>query len=187
MIHYFSSKYAIKVHNTIIENSGGLSGYKDIGMLDSVLEHIKNDIYYPDFLDKITHLVYSINKNHAFNDGNKRASIALSCYFLEINAHEYAIKQYTHGMEEVAVWLASSLIEKVQLKSVIEFLLYDDSTLIYSFILKSRNLRPYIERDDGSLIDSDLLDSIINDLMDSGSYSDGINAELLNITSQYLV
>lgn len=47
----------IKIHNMVILKSGGLSGIKDIGQLDSILAHIQNPDYYPTFADKITHLV----------------------------------------------------------------------------------------------------------------------------------
>jgi len=40
MILYFDYLQAIKEHNNIIEQSGGLSGAKDIGKLDSVLQFI---------------------------------------------------------------------------------------------------------------------------------------------------
>lgn len=63
---YFTTEYAIKTHDKIIEISGGAGGINDLGNLESPLEHIKNDDYYPELEDKITHLVFSINKNHAF-------------------------------------------------------------------------------------------------------------------------
>ena len=85
MILYFDYLQAIKEHNNIIEQSGGLSGAKDIGKLDSVLQFIQNDYYYPTFEEKITHLVYGIAFNHPFLDGNKRSSIALGALFLKIN------------------------------------------------------------------------------------------------------
>lgn len=178
MIRYFDTKHAIEVHSRIIKKSGGLKGYKDIGALESVLEHIRNDIYYPDFLSKITNLVFGINKNHTFNDGNKRASIALSSYFLEINEHDYAIQQYTHGMEEVAVWLATSLIEKEQLQEIIKFLLYEDKTFIYAFVKRCRDLRYFVE---SNLISKDLLKKIIRDLITDGMYSDDVTFELIEI------
>jgi len=81
---YFTISYAIKTHDKIIEISGGSTGIKDLGNLESPLSHIQNDDYYPDLEDKITHLVFSINKNHAFTDGNKRTSIALGGFFLEL-------------------------------------------------------------------------------------------------------
>jgi death-on-curing protein len=63
---YFDVSHAIAVHAWIIKSSGGLAGNKDIGQLESPLKHIQNDLYYPEMEDKLTHLVFSINKNHAF-------------------------------------------------------------------------------------------------------------------------
>lgn len=85
-ILYFDVYHAIQTHDWIIEHSGGLAGvYPDgTGKLESVLEHIQNDWYYPTFEEKLTHLIYSINKLHAFCDGNKRSSLVLGAYFFGI-------------------------------------------------------------------------------------------------------
>ena len=79
---YFDIVHAIQVHDEIIERSGGIKGILNLGILESSLEHIQNDLYYPLLEDKLTHLFFSVNKNHSFQDGNKRSSIALSAYFL---------------------------------------------------------------------------------------------------------
>ncbi|MGB3065390.1 type II toxin-antitoxin system death-on-curing family toxin [Sphingobacterium thalpophilum] len=81
----------VRVHDKVIEISGGLSGLKDIGYLESVIYQITNDDYYPEFEDKLTHLVFSINKFHAFQDGNKRTSIAVGAQFLELNGFDYVV------------------------------------------------------------------------------------------------
>lgn len=79
--YYFDVVHAIETQRWIIENSGGLAGVKNVEHLESVLGHIQNDMYYPEMSDKLTHLVFSINKNHPFNDGNKRSSIGLGPIF----------------------------------------------------------------------------------------------------------
>jgi prophage maintenance system killer protein len=48
---------------------------KDIGGLESVIELIKNDDYYPDIYSKADHLMYGIIMNHPFSDGNKRTAL----------------------------------------------------------------------------------------------------------------
>lgn len=53
----------IGLHDSVIAVSGGLQGVRDTGILESVLSHIQNDAYYPDFAAKLTHLVYAINKS----------------------------------------------------------------------------------------------------------------------------
>lgn len=123
---YFDTSHAIRVHDWIIENSGGLAGTKDIGQLESPLEHIQNDVYYPEMEDKLTHLVFSINKHHAFTDGNKRSSLALGAYFLELNGFDYVVKRFVKEMENIAVWVADNVIDKQLLHQIICSVLYED-------------------------------------------------------------
>jgi len=123
---YFDVNHAVQVHDWIIENSGGLAGTKNIGYLESPLEHIQNELYYPEISHKLTHLVFSINKNHAFNDGNKRSSIALGAYFLELNGYDYAVKRFVLEMENIAVWVADNVINKELLHDLIESLIYEE-------------------------------------------------------------
>lgn len=59
---YFTTSYAIERHDKIIEISGGLEGIKNIGDLESPLQHIQNDDYYPQIEDKVTHLFFTVNK-----------------------------------------------------------------------------------------------------------------------------
>jgi death-on-curing protein len=123
---YFDAEHAIKVHDWIIENSGGLAGTKSIDQLESPLQHIQNDDYYPKIEDKLTHLVFSINKHHAFNDGNKRSSLALGAYFLELNGFDYVVKRFIKEMENIAVWVADNVIDKDLLHQIINSILYED-------------------------------------------------------------
>jgi len=123
---YFNIEHAIRTHDFIIDNSGGNSGILEIGKAESVLEHIKNDLYYPKFEDKLTHLVFSVNKFHAFNDGNKRTSIALGAYLLEINGIGYCIDKFIIEMENVSVYVADNMIDKELLHYIICSILSED-------------------------------------------------------------
>lgn len=136
-ILYFDSKHATSVHDWIIDNSGGLHGVGDIGLLHSPLEHIQNDLYYPTFEDKLCHLVFSINKHHAFADGNKRSSLALGAYFLEINGYDYCIEYFMCEMENIVVWVADNKISKDLLKEILVSIIYQDE---YSEELKIKIL-----------------------------------------------
>lgn len=124
-IIYFDIHFAQAIHDEIIHLSGGKHGIINIGLIDSVLEFIKDDMYYPSFEDKLTHLVYSVNKNHAFSDGNKRSSIALGAYFMEINGYDYCVKTFIYEMENIAVSVADNKISKKLLLKIISSLLYE--------------------------------------------------------------
>ncbi|NJK33506.1 MAG: type II toxin-antitoxin system death-on-curing family toxin [Oscillatoriales cyanobacterium SM2_2_1] len=137
IILYFDIAHAVEFHDWIIENSGGLAGINNLGLLESPLEHIQNDNYYPKIEDKLTHLVLSIIKFHAFVDGNKRSSIALGSYFLELNGYDYSVKKILLEMENIAVWVAEGKISKQLLAYIIESLIYEDD---FSESLKLRIL-----------------------------------------------
>ena len=123
---YFDAIHAIIVHDEIINRSGGFKGIRDLGQLESILVHIQYDLYYPNFEDKLTHLFYAINKGHTFSDGNKRSSIALSTYFMEINGYDFVISKFISEMENIAVDVADNRIEKELLAEIISSVLYED-------------------------------------------------------------
>ena len=123
---YFDPQHAVGVHDWIIEHSGGLPGLKDLGLLESVLEHIQNDDYYPTFDAKLTHLIFGINKFHAFNDGNKRSSLTLGAYFLTLNGYDYCVPQFVVEMENIVVAVAEGSIDKALLQRVVQSLIEDD-------------------------------------------------------------
>jgi death on curing protein len=123
---YFDIQYAVKAHDWIIENSGGYSGSVNLGLLESALENIQNDLYYPDIDQKLTHLVFAVNKFHAFADGNKRSSIALGAYFLELNGYGFMIGKFVLEMENIAVWLAEGKISKELLGKLIKSLIFEE-------------------------------------------------------------
>ena len=130
---YFTIEYAINVHDDIVDKTGGLPGVLNIGLLESVLEHVQNEFYYPCIEDKLTHLVYSIVKNHSFQDGNKRSSLALSSYFLEINGLDILVNKYIRNMENFVVNVGENSIDKDLLQEIITSIIYEDD---FSELLK---------------------------------------------------
>jgi len=128
MILYISREQAEITHLKTVELSGGGStGVINIGYLDSVLEHIQNDDYYPTFEEKLTHLVWSINKNHCFSDGNKRLSITLGVQFLIINGYLFCISRFLRDMENISYHLAAGRIDKDLLERIIKSFLDGES------------------------------------------------------------
>jgi death-on-curing protein len=123
---YFDVQHAVAVHDWIIDNTGGLAGIKDLGQLDSVLQHIQNDDYYPTFDAKLMHLIFGINKFHAFNDGNKRSSLTLGAYFLTLNGYDYCVPQFMLQMENIVVALAEGSVSKDLLHRVTISLIEED-------------------------------------------------------------
>jgi len=132
---YFTVEFSIEVHDNIIRESGGFMGIRDNGLIDSTLDHVQNDFYYPELEDKVTHLIFSFNKNHCFNDGNKRSSIALAAYFLTINNLEDLVGKFILEMENVVVDVADNVFGRDLLYEIVISILYEDD---YSEELKMK-------------------------------------------------
>lgn len=124
-MNYFTIKSAIAAHDNVICLSGGLPGIKNKGQLESILEHIQNDDYYPTFEEKLCHLVFSIIKFHMFADGNKRTSIVLGTYFLNINFYGFYIDAFMEEMEDIVVKIADNQISKEEYLEYLNHLLND--------------------------------------------------------------
>lgn len=116
---YADIKRALQIHDKILELSGGLPGVKSRADLESVLHHIRNEDYYPEFEDKLTHLVFAVNKGHCFSDGNKRTSIGLGAFFLLANGLDAFVDKFIIEMENIAVSVADNIIDKELLREII--------------------------------------------------------------------
>jgi len=119
-LFYIDIEQAKEIHRKTVEVSGGGDdGILDTGNLESVLEHIQNDDYYPSFEDKLTHLFFCANKFHCFSDGNKRIAIALGAYFLLMNGYVFIVSRFIGEMENISYHVASGAIDKDLLFEVI--------------------------------------------------------------------
>ena len=80
-VYFENITEVIAIHQKTIEVSGGgIDGILNLNSLDCALEQIQNDLYYPEFEDKLTHLFWVVNKSHGFQDGNKRIAIGALRY-----------------------------------------------------------------------------------------------------------
>lgn len=125
---YLTRSQAIETHAKTVEVSGGgAMGHLDLGMLDSVLQNIQNDDYYPTFEEKLTHLFFCACKFHCFQDGNKRIAITLSAQMLLLNGYLYCASSFIREMENISYHVAAGKIEKGLLLEVITAHLAEDS------------------------------------------------------------
>ena len=110
-IRYISYEEVLDVYNRTIEKSGGgFSGIRDEGSIKAVIEFIQNDMYYPDFVSKLSHLVFRFCSGHFFNDGNKRIALTLGTYFLHKNGHNWAAVTFMKRMEAIVYHIAAGII-----------------------------------------------------------------------------
>jgi len=116
MIKYFEVCDILKIHSKVLELSGGLEGYKDKSGIEKVCDFVQNDLCYPEFLDKLTYIIFSISKNHFFNDGNKRTSIAVGAYFLIEKGYDEKITEYIRDMEDLVIEFVENKINREDFK-----------------------------------------------------------------------
>ena len=121
---YITLDEAIEIHKLTVQHSGGGAlGHFDLGRLDSVLQNIQNDDYYPSFVDKITHLFFCACEFHCFEDGNKRIAITLSAQFLLKNGYLSVAQSFLKEMENISYHVAAGKIDKDLLYEIMESIL----------------------------------------------------------------
>lgn len=118
-----TKQQVILLHKEIIAESGGSPEIRDEGLLDSALnapfQTFSGTELYPTILEKAARLGYSLIKNHAFVDGNKRIGAHTMLVFLALNniEVEYEDNDFTQlilgvaageiSAEQLLAWLQS--------------------------------------------------------------------------------
>lgn len=116
---FLTLEQATEIHRKTVQYSGGGElGCYDLGRLESVLENIRNDDYYPTFVDKLTHLFFCTCEFHCFMDGNKRLAITLSAQFLLFNGYMTVAKIFFAEMENISYHVAAGKIKKELLHKI---------------------------------------------------------------------
>jgi len=89
---YLTTDEVIQLQSRVIAQSGGLSGVKDRGLVDSAVAQPRQSFggedLYPTLAEKAAAMGFSLASNHGFEDGNKRIAHAALEAFLVINGHE---------------------------------------------------------------------------------------------------
>ena len=116
-IVYITPEQAKATHAKTIEYSGGGTLEElDFGKLEGVLCNIQNDDWYPEFVDKLTHLFFCVCQFHCFADGNKR---------LLLNGYLGIAKTFLIKMENISLNVAASKIDKELLYKIMTAIMND--------------------------------------------------------------
>lgn len=125
-IIYITSEEAMVTHKKTIQYSGGgIYEILDFNKLESILINIQNDEWYPNFVDKITHLFFCTCQFHCFADGNKRLAITLSTLFLLKNGYLAVANTFLEKTENISLNVAASKIDKELLHKIMVAILND--------------------------------------------------------------
>lgn len=134
-IQYITWDELLYVYSKTVEDSGGgFAGLRDKDRIESVLDFIQNDLYYPTFEEKLTFLVSRICTGHLFDDGNKRMSLTLGVYFLHKNGKFWAATTFMTQMAAIIMHVAAGNIDEELLGRIIPYVIngkeYDEGLKI---------------------------------------------------------
>ncbi len=114
---YLTPQNVIQIHFEIVEETGGLQGLRDLGLLESAVLRPQatfgsKDLY-PTLVLKSTALVHSLLLNHVFTDGNKRTATLSMIEFLIINKKSF--KATNKEIVDFALWIENKkpMIEEI--------------------------------------------------------------------------
>lgn len=116
-MRYISLSEVLELHRRIIEESGGSTGVRDLGGLESAIAQPRmtfggRDLY-PTLIEKAAALCFSLVQNHPFIDGNKRVGHAAMEVMLILNGYE--IYASVDDQEQVILELASGDVSRDKL------------------------------------------------------------------------
>lgn len=122
MTVYLTVDQAIKVHDLLIKQHGGLPGIRDLGLLTSAIEMPKSSFdgrkLHPTVCEMAAAYLFHVVKNHPFCDGNKRTGAFLAVLFLRMN---HIRLSFDHMQYEILViGVAENLISKSQVAQFFE-------------------------------------------------------------------
>ena len=116
-MRYLSLQEVISLHSLLISQSGGSSGLRDRGALESAVAQPEasfgGEDLYPDLASKTAALGHSLIQNHPFVDGNKRIGHAAMEVFLLLNRHE--IDASVEDQEKIIIDVASGKVSRIVL------------------------------------------------------------------------
>jgi death-on-curing protein len=91
-MRYLALGEVVELHRRLLEATGGASGIRDFGALESAIAQPKATFegvdLYPRLVEKAAALCFSLVQGHAFVDGNKRVGHAAMETFLILNGSE---------------------------------------------------------------------------------------------------
>ena len=112
-----SKPQILLLHEQLIAETGGSSGLRDEGMLDSALntpfQTFAGKDVYPSLQQKAARLCFGLVKNHPFVDGNKRIGAHVMLVFLALNGIELLHTQTE--LSEVILQLAAGTLQSTDL------------------------------------------------------------------------
>ena len=112
-----SKSQVLLLHEQLIAETGGSSGLRDEGILDSALnapfQTFAGEDIYPSLQQKAARLCFGLVKNHPFVDGNKRIGAHVMLVFLALNGIK--LQHTQRELSDIILQLAAGTIQSSDL------------------------------------------------------------------------
>jgi len=116
-MRYLTLEETISLHSKLIAQSGGSTGLRDRGALESAVAQPEMSFdgkeLYPTIAEKAAAIGHSLIQNHPFIDGNKRVGHAAMEVFLVLNGYE--IEASVEEQEQVVLTVANGQMDRAAL------------------------------------------------------------------------
>ncbi|RYD05017.1 death-on-curing protein [Desulforamulus aquiferis] len=111
---WLSIDYILKLHEKMVQRTGGAPGLRDIKLLQSAIYSAQatfdgQDLY-PDIESKIGAICHGVINNHPFVDGNKRMGIYLMLILLDYN--DYHIEYDQDELVDLGLAIAEGILSR---------------------------------------------------------------------------
>ena len=122
---YLTPQNVIQIHFEIVQETGGMQGLRDLGLLESALarpmQTFGGEDLYPTLELKAAAMVHSLLLNHMFADGNKRTATICMVEFLILNGKKFKstnkefvifalwVENKKPTIEQIASWIKKHL------------------------------------------------------------------------------
>ena len=117
MTIFLTREEVIREHDRQVALYGGLTGIRDLGLLDSALAmpqaSFGGTFLHADIYEMAAAYLFHIVSNHPFLDGNKRTGTAATLIFLKLNGIDYDID--IDALETLVMSVANSQTNKEEI------------------------------------------------------------------------
>ena len=121
-MRYLALTEALDLHRRVMDQSGGATGLRDLGLLEATIAQPRQAFagtdLYPTLAEKAAALGFSIIQNHPFVDGNKRVGHAALEVMLLLNGAE--LHATVDDGEQMIIAVASGQADRTVLTRWIE-------------------------------------------------------------------
>lgn len=109
----------LEIHALVVEATGGSTGLRDLGRLESVIASQTQNVFgedlYPEIIDKAAAMIRGVIADHPFVDGNKRTAMLTGLTLLELNKVSFTAQP--GEIEDFAVDIATKHIDVPQISN----------------------------------------------------------------------